>query len=150
MDCQACGRRVGSEYSIDSVLCSTTHDTGITRHHVQLSKWLDQLSAGIEAAWPKRRARYSNVAVLMLSWEETDIRYADKEIRRLESVFRDAYKYEVSHWKIPMIDPDIELHDRVREFLRDFGRRDNLLIVYYAGHARPGSQAGDAPFWQPK
>lgn len=73
--------------------------------------------------------------------------FAGKEIKRLQSVLEDGYGCEVSEWKIPSRDADLETLDKVRSFLDQYGQPDNLVIVYYAGHGRPGTNPGSPPLW---
>lgn len=77
------------------------------------------------------------------------MRNADLEISRLESVFKDIYNYEVERWSIPPSDADTATLTKVQDFLRAYGQQDNLLIVYYAGHGRPGTLKGAPPIWHP-
>ena len=101
----------------------------------------------MKAAWSNRFIEYRTVAALLLSWEDTDMVYTDKEIRRLKSVLTKMYGAEVEHWKIPSHDADFKAMDKVRGFLEQYGQSDNLLLVYYAGHARPGNAPGSPPVW---
>ncbi|KAK2609209.1 hypothetical protein QQS21_002291 [Conoideocrella luteorostrata] len=124
-----------------------TRDVSSVQHHVELPEWLKELEVAVKAAWHKRVVRYPLTAVLLLSWKDTDMRFARKEIKRLQSVLEDGYGCEVKEWKIPGRDADLETLDKVRGFLDQYGQSDNLVIVYYAGHGRPGANPGSPPLW---
>ncbi|KAH8175899.1 hypothetical protein LIA77_04317 [Sarocladium implicatum] len=160
MSCPTCGvsdRASWSTSSLTSWLTSRTssevaptRNISFVRHHVELPEWLKDLDKAVKAAWPTRFIDYPTVAVLLLSWEDTDMIYANKEIRRLKSVLTKKYGAKVEHWMIPSRDADFKAMDKVRGFLEQYGKPENLLLVYYAGHARPGNVPGSPPVWHAK
>ncbi|KAI1172667.1 hypothetical protein F4777DRAFT_494788 [Nemania sp. FL0916] len=127
-----------------------THDTSATSYHIPLPDWLEQLDQAVQSAFPKRFAGYTKVAVLMICWEETFSDAARREYLRLASVFRDIYKYSVTEWLIPSEKPDFAISVKMNEFIGEYDNRENLVIVYYAGHAQRNTAGGSFPIWQPQ
>jgi hypothetical protein len=56
------------------------------------------------------------------------------------------YKFQVQEYQIPSSKPDKALKRRVSDFL-DIDSKDNLLIIYYGGHARRALQSNEASLW---
>ena len=82
---------------------------------------------------PRPESPYSNVDVLLLQWESDDLK-VDREIKELEHVFATMCHFTTHRWSIPSIDPEDGLANRIFEFKR--GKTvDDLLILYYGGHA---------------
>lgn len=84
----------------------------------------------------------------MLSWEETDMKFGNKEITRLQSVLEDTYQYKVVNWKIPSDKPKHKTTRKYLDFAEEYGASSSLLILYYAGHAKSGD--GQCPTWHSK
>lgn len=125
-----------------------THDISFTEGHADIQKLGNDLNAAVQAAWPKRHhVRYSQVHALLLSWVDDDLGVAP-EIRGLRNVFKELYNFDVQEYQIPSLKPDRALKRRVNDFL-DFDCKDDLLIVYYGGHARRALQSNEAPLWCP-
>ncbi|KAL2158162.1 hypothetical protein VTH06DRAFT_4730 [Thermothelomyces fergusii] len=126
----------------------TTHDTSSAGFHMaDFSSFLSYLSDAVTAAWPDRFAtRYRKVKVLLMSWERDDLG-VEPEARKLEAVFRGLYHYDTEFWKIPSRRSAVELSRKVADLVDEHGREGNLLILYYAGHARPSEQPGGSPVW---
>lgn len=105
------------------------------------------LGVAVKAVWPKRHdTRYSQVYVLLVSWEEDDLGVAT-EINRLGHVFQDRYHFKVQYYRIPSAKPDRALYSRVLGFL-DLDGDDTLLIFYYGGHS-VRRQSNEAVLWVP-
>ena len=82
-----------------------------------------------------------------MSWASDDLG-VEKEVNILKSVFEDAYHYnDVVHWKIPDKRPGHEASARIAKFLDQGGDPNNLLIVYYAGHAMANVNHHGVPTW---
>ncbi|KAI1109533.1 hypothetical protein F5Y14DRAFT_431987 [Nemania sp. NC0429] len=150
MECPSCGFGSQSSRSDTEAALSSTHDTSATSYHILLPDWLKELDQAVKTAFPKRFVGYTKVAVLMICWHETYYDAMRIENRRLASVFRDVYKYSVERWWIPSTDPDRAIYKRIDTFLDEYGSPGNLLIVYYAGHARHNPAGGYFPIWQPR
>lgn len=89
---------------------------------------------------------YKKVEVLMLSWEEIcDTLKTEKEMDRLRSTFEGRFEY---HTKVQYLDTNVgkRLAVRINSIVAGFVDRHDgpktLLIVYYAGHARPAENFG--------
>ncbi|KAL2189199.1 hypothetical protein L209DRAFT_763766 [Thermothelomyces heterothallicus CBS 203.75] len=126
----------------------TTHDTSSAGFHMaDFSSFLSYLSDAVTAAWPDRFAtRYRKVKVLLMSWDRDDLGI-EPEARKLEAVFRGLYHYDTEYWKIPSRRSAVELSRKVADLVDEHGQEGNLLILYYAGHARPSEQPGGSPVW---
>ncbi|ETS81324.1 hypothetical protein PFICI_06326 [Pestalotiopsis fici W106-1] len=148
MACQACQVALNNGFSTLN-LTAHTHDVSQVNAHVTTTQWLKDLTNAMNVAWPKRFRRYLQAAVLMLSWENGDITNESLEFKRLKSVFENEFGYEVHERQIPWTRSGFELNGRVREFVGQYYGPNNLLIVYYAGHARRGDSPGSYPIWFP-
>jgi hypothetical protein len=49
-------------------------------------------------------------------------------------VFHASYNFKTSIFKIPDKRPQARLHNAFSNFVSEYGEKDTLLIVYYAGH----------------
>jgi len=124
-----------------------THDTSFSDCHIRdIEKLGADLNEAVQGAWPKRHSiRYSQVYVLLLSWEADDLEVY-LEIDPLRRVLEDRYHFNVQDYKIPSLKPDKALKKRIYDFLEKKDE-DTLLIVYYAGHARSALQSNEASLW---
>ncbi|KAL8649045.1 MAG: hypothetical protein Q9226_005742 [Calogaya cf. arnoldii] len=118
-----------------------THDISLTGSHVSdLDAWARILNQTISAAHPRTGgSRYTDVNVILLSWEDDDLRVVT-EISELDHVFRYLYGYKTEQWKIPSIQSHIALVRRILDLLAVSASRDKLSIVYYGGHGYMGHQ----------
>ncbi|KAL8894852.1 MAG: hypothetical protein Q9192_004005 [Flavoplaca navasiana] len=73
-------------------------------------------------------SRYTDVDVLLLSWEDDDLGVAT-EIHELDDVFHYVYGYKTKQWKIPSIQSHIALVRRILDSLAESASRDKLSIV---------------------
>lgn len=89
-------------------------------------------------------SRYTNVHVLMLSWQDDDLGVS-KEIHALSRTFTELFSFTVTQHTIPSVKPERKLNRRVAEFLDDYDDKHHLLIVYYAGHGYLNAQR--VPMW---
>lgn len=86
------------------------------------------LQAAVDEVWLHRFGlRYRNVRVLLVSWEADDLGVI-KEVRALEHVIRDFYRYDVSTYLITSHHPDRALTRRVLEFVES-AMKDTLLLL---------------------
>lgn len=117
-----------------------------------------RLNADLENTFANRMKTFdankghSNVAALLLSWEDTDLRLLDDEVRkirvgtnprvdtvqldRLEKVFREVYNYTVERALIPkhIDDAAFETIRLVANFIAQHNSAGSLVLIYYAGH----------------
>lgn len=115
---------------------STTHNISCAESYIDnLDTFFATVEKAIKGAFPKAggASRYSAVQVLLLSWEEDDLKVID-EVTTLDIVFTDLYGFGVEQWLIPSSDSHDELGDRLRAFKKQYSKEDTLLIVYYGGH----------------
>lgn len=57
------------------------------------------------------------------------------ELEDLGNCFEKDYGFNTETWLIPTKQPLLALVDKASQVVKDFGEADNLLIVYYGGHA---------------
>ena len=110
-----------------------THDVSFANFHLKdLEIFGQYLEQAANAAFPKRSSRYTEVHVLLLSWERDNLGVL-KELFELHEVFQQTYHYEVELWGIPNNHSYRALRKRLSKYLDDFENKDFLLIVYYGG-----------------
>lgn len=90
---------------------------------------------------------YQNVVVLILCWADDCSDFDTKdEISRLKLVFEEGFRYLVT---IEYLDAkaeqrlQVQLNGKVARFVEVHDKPNTLLIVYYAGHGKPGEYWGD-------
>ncbi|KAH8884958.1 hypothetical protein GQ53DRAFT_879199 [Thozetella sp. PMI_491] len=129
-------------------LGARTHDVGSANGYIEdVAQLAEKLLTAARKVWPTRnRSRYKDVRVLLLHWDEDDLGVKE-EVRDLEATFRELYHYHTESWQIRSEKPDRELKKKILQFVEEYESEDTLLIVYYAGHARPNSMPGEAPDW---
>jgi hypothetical protein len=94
----------------------------------------DRANKAFDGAFPKTsRPRYTKVKVLLLNWEDDDLG-VDSELKNLGAVFERAFRFETESWGIPSLGSEEALTNHVFKF-RSCAAPDQLLIVYYGGHA---------------
>ncbi|KAN0095444.1 hypothetical protein V8E51_016155 [Hyaloscypha variabilis] len=121
--------------SSTSSVSIATHDTSRTKYHLhELGTFAARLEHAAASIFPnKGRSRYENVHVLLLRWEE-DSMGVQYELDDLAKSFGTTYGYATETWLIPSVKSHFALMEKALQVVRDFGKADNLLIVYYAGH----------------
>ncbi|KAL6718277.1 hypothetical protein ACLMJK_004365 [Lecanora helva] len=94
----------------------------------------------------KNPSSYQKVEVLLLCWADNSNDLVTKEeVNRLKRVFTEDFHY---HTHTEYLDATIEkrlqvqVNAKVAAFVDAHDGRDTLLLVYYAGHGRPGSYYG--------
>jgi hypothetical protein len=120
-----------TETSIETVTLSSIY----APHHLEnFQVFKDRANKAFDGAFPKTsRPRYTKVKVLLLSWEDDDLGVAS-ELKNLGAVFERAFRFETESWGIPRFGSEEALTNRVFKF-RSCAAPDQLLIVYYGGHA---------------
>ena len=114
---------------------TTTHDVSRSGCHIaDIHSWLTQVQEIVKAVFPNSsKSRYSAVHVLLLSWEDDDLK-VNVEVDQLQNTFEKWYGFNVSNKKIPSEKAHSALGRVIRDFSERLGQGDNLLIVYYGGH----------------
>jgi hypothetical protein len=82
---------------------------------------------------PPTSARYQDVHVLLLRWEE-DPMGVQFDLNDLAKVFEISYGFNTEIWLIPTKESFNALMIKALSVVEDFGKDGNLLIVYYSGH----------------
>ena len=90
---------------------------------------------------------YKKVEVLLLCWAQNsnDLK-TEREVKKLESILQTRFRYGTH---IAHLDNDLEqklqvqLNAKVAHFVGEHDGTNTLLVVYYAGHGRPGKFYGD-------
>ena len=70
----------------------------------------------------------------MLYWADDDLGVAS-EATSLKRVFEEQYNFAADTYLIPSIDAEQLLVQRIFEFKKEHAAPENLLVVYYGGHA---------------
>jgi hypothetical protein len=79
-------------------------------------------------------SRYRSVNVGMMYWAQ-DYLGVEQELNALRNVFENQYGFNAETWYISANENSHnDLMQKALDFLRDFDSRDNLFILYYAGH----------------
>ena len=84
--------------------------------------------------------------MLCLSWEDDSLGVR-QEINDLLSVFSRIYRFDTHEYRIRGEKPGRDTQSQAAAFLQEHDSKDNLLILYYAGHAMPSRQGSEAPIW---
>ena len=99
----------------------------------------------------KTSSAYKKVEVLLLCWERSCDDLATKnEVDKLKATFENRFNYHVD---VKYLDATIERRLQVRvngmvaKFVDEHDGPSTLLIVYYAGHGRPGTEYGNLEFF---
>lgn len=94
----------------------------------------------------KNPSTYRKVEVLILHWADNSNDLAtNEEVKSLQSVLEKPFNF---HVQVESLDNHIEKKLQVRinsivaQFVEKHDGPNTLLIVYYAGHGRPGSYYG--------
>jgi hypothetical protein len=105
-----------------------------------------RLQVAVDEAWSNRfRPRYKRVKVLLACWDADDLGVI-KEVRALEHVLVDFYRFDVLTYIIPSHHPDRAFTRQAIEFV-DSALTDTLLIFYYAGHASMNPNKCESIIW---
>jgi len=79
--------------------------------------------------------KYTSVRALLLHWQDDgNLPGCTDEVRRLEFIFRENFGFWTTTFAIPEQDSVAEMMKCVYSFFH-YSRSDELLIVFYAGHA---------------
>ena len=114
----------------------------------------EQHASDLQVAWNeamtkgnhKRPSSHSKVSVLTLNWiEKDDDLKVQSEVDGLAKVFIEKFNYSVtqenlSYARAPVVQH--QLNASIANFVMANDGPNNLLIVYYAGHAEPGEDHG--------
>ena len=94
----------------------------------------------------QKPSTYEKVEALLLCWQDGSNDMSTKgEVKRLQKVFEKKFHYNV---QVEYLDNhiaqklQIHVNAKVAHFVNTHDGPNTLLIVYYAGHGRPGSYFG--------
>jgi hypothetical protein len=119
----------------------------VSEHAPDIECVTRRLQAAVDETWKTRDQKgYSEVHVLLLRWEEDDLKVA-VELEELGIIFSKCYNYSVELWRIPSEKPATKLQRRLADYVDNFDTPNTLLIVYYAGHAMQNEQRDESPIW---
>ncbi|KAF7531834.1 hypothetical protein G7054_g8499 [Neopestalotiopsis clavispora] len=89
---------------------------------------------------------YEKASVLLLSWHKDDDDLATaEEVTNLEQVFRDEFNYKTTKAELRKnirASAQIQAHVHLANFLFEHDDESTLLVIYYAGHGKPGKDRG--------
>ena len=106
--------------------------------HSTSTQMQNQLNESARTRQRRPESPYKHVDVLLLQWEDDDLK-VDSEVTELERVFATKCHFTTHRWSIPSINGEDKLIHRILQFRRDKTEED-LLILYYAGHAGGDAQ----------
>ncbi|KAH6709639.1 hypothetical protein BKA61DRAFT_678523 [Leptodontidium sp. MPI-SDFR-AT-0119] len=99
------------------------YDIDRLNHHIDLEEFGKSLQEAANAVFSEagnRRSRYSNVSVILLSWEDEDPNLpVSLEIAALKDVFVNLYGFEAKEWQIPNLNSHTALNLRILQFLAE-------------------------------
>ncbi|KAI0160506.1 hypothetical protein GGR57DRAFT_519374 [Xylariaceae sp. FL1272] len=110
---------------------------------------LQRINDIVDSRWDNRSAstRYKRVFVLMIHWEESDLRSEiEHSVDEYSWVFEQLYKYEVSTFEIPIQKPHSALIKRLLELV-EADSPETLFVIWYDGHASEHPDRRGAPRW---
>jgi hypothetical protein len=126
-------------------LADTNNGSFAETHIANVKSFAADLQEAVNEVWPKRtQSRYTGVYLLLLSWEGDNLGVGE-EVNRLRRIFQNFYRFDVEEYLIPSHKPAQSTQARAMKFL-EHDNSNNLLIVYYAGHAKP-NQVNEPPVW---
>lgn len=89
----------------------------------------------------RRKSLYTHVAVLVLYWEDGDLDVHD-EVNELVDIFKKHFNYSVKEGRLKGPYAKTYINALVANFVHENNGQGNLMIIYYAGHGRPGDYHG--------
>ena len=117
--------------------------------HVQYTTKEECDASELQIAWNnvmdqgnyRRKSLYTHVAVLVLYWEDGDLNVRD-EVGDLVDIFKNHFNYSVEHGALKGPHANTHVNALVADFVHKNNGPGKLIIVYYAGHGRPGEFHG--------
>jgi len=109
-----------------------------TLRHISLKEFGRALDQEARAVYPNSAgSKYSNVHVLLISWETEDPKLpVRREIVALHELFDHVYHYAVEEFRIPDSASHAAVSEKINAFVKlNDDSSDDLKIVYYAGHS---------------
>ncbi|KAK4547220.1 hypothetical protein LTR36_001442 [Oleoguttula mirabilis] len=89
----------------------------------------------IDGRYRDGKAAYDEVGVLLITWEDDDLRCGQKEVPALRDLFRDDFGFSTEMFTIPSDRSATALHRKLADFAYQYDSPNKMAIVYYGGHA---------------
>lgn len=112
----------------------------------KLETFAEDFNQALKTSFPSGPNLYTAVHVLLLRWIEDDLG-VQIEMSALRRVFEALFHFDVEEWQIPSLNPTRALQKKLYGFQNAHQSETELLIVYYAGHAKADSRRGRS-IWQ--
>ena len=120
-----------------------------TAKHVQYTRKEERDASELQITWNSvmdqghycKKSLYTHVAVFVLYWEDGDLNVHD-EVKTLVDIFQDHFNYSVEHGPLKGPYANTQINALVANFVHRHNGLGKLMIVYYAGHGRPGEFHG--------
>ena len=119
-----------------------------SKEEISHSQYQVQWSETMDQGHFQASALYKKIEVLMLHWgvENDDLGVA-AEVNSLKAVFEEKFKYNVQVEQMATTeDLEVDMNALISQWTREHNKPETLLIVYYAGHGRPGLVPGELRF----
>lgn len=82
-----------------------------------------------------------------MRWDRDDLG-VERELNSLRTLFEDDYGFNTETWLIPASEKSHNnVMQKALDFLGDFDSKDNLFILYYAGHGYINSDRQSTWAW---
>ncbi|KAL9614187.1 MAG: hypothetical protein Q9204_008848, partial [Flavoplaca sp. TL-2023a] len=127
--------------SYDSATSSLHPDKFDHEHISKLEEFSQDLEKAIANSFPRPSTSYTSVHVLLLRWADDDLN-VQVELSSLKAVFENQYLFAAEQWDIPSLNPTRALQTKLYDFQNSHQSEDELLIVYYGGHADADRRRG--------
>ncbi|CAG8971603.1 hypothetical protein HYALB_00007996 [Hymenoscyphus albidus] len=93
---------------------------------------------------------YREAAALLISWDDgVDDLKTGEEVDRLQRLLEDTFNYKTVKgvlYEKTHPSPQIQINRHLANFVGEYDKPDTLLIVYYAGHGKPGEPENGLTF----
>ncbi|KAH7417952.1 hypothetical protein BKA64DRAFT_653228 [Cadophora sp. MPI-SDFR-AT-0126] len=118
---------------------SRTHDTSLTLYHMdELDDFTRILQKAVNSVFPnagRSQTRYKDVQVVLIRWADDNHLGVWCEMEDLCRTFEHGYGFKTTTWLIPTENPLLEIMTKSIALVNEIGSEDNLVILYYGGHA---------------
>ena len=105
----------------------------------QIEGMQEQLDKAARRRGQRPRSKYARVEALLLSWADDDLGVLE-EVAKLEELLRSYFNFTAEAWRIPSDDAEDQLTRKILSFRKGKVSNQDLLILYYGGHAGGNSQ----------
>ncbi|KAL8987232.1 MAG: hypothetical protein Q9177_003541, partial [Variospora cf. flavescens] len=121
---------------------SSLHPDKYDNEHIsKLEVFTSDLREAIYTSFPRLTTPYTSVHVLLLRWAEDDLNVLE-ELTILKRVFENQFQFATEQWDIPSQNSTRALQSKLYNFQDAHQEENELLIVYYGGHADADRRRG--------